>query len=405
MIQEESLFENQDYRKSIIKLTDLSRSDTPITSKIIMDESVEMTNSCFDFKFDGINKFYPFKMNKIIENLDFQILVITGSSGSGKSTFSRYFGEEESITWDNNKAIISNFSSTDEAVDKLSAVGLNSIPTWCKPRNVLSVGEGFRVDLARRLKSNCVIDEFTSTVDRNVAMSCSNSISKYIRRNNLQKCVFVSCHKDFIDVLCPDYVIDLDDECVYDTRGLSRRKFELQIYEKTNKSEIWKLFKPHHYLSSDLHTGSRVFVAYLDEQPVGFISILPQPGVKGLKYPAWRVHRLVILPDYQGLGIGTKLLEHICDLYIYHERNVYLRTSNFKLISYMKNSDKWEGDGNLSKSHIQTGILHHMTVKADRLSTSFKYIGPCKYDKSINYNCISFKDKNIEESITVTSLF
>lgn len=404
-ISSESLFSSDDYKKQIVKLGELTRSSTPLISKVDVDAGVKRANDFFDFDFQGENKFYPFKMNKLIESLDFQILVITGASGSGKSTFSKYFGQEKQIEWNNNKAIISNFNSVDEAVEKLGAVGLNSIPTWCKPRNVLSVGEGFRADLARRLESNCVIDEFTSTVDRNVALSCSKSVGKYIRKKNLQRCVFVSCHKDFIDTLCPDYVIDLDDECIYDTRGLVQRKFELQIYEKTDKREIWNIFKQHHYLSADLNIACRLFVAYLNEQIVGMCAILPQPGVAGLKYPAWRVHRLVVLPDYQGLGIARQLLEYVCDLYLYHERHVYLRTSHVKLISYMKHSSKWQGDGTLRYSHADSGALYGRKVNETRMSTSFKYVGPCLNVPGRKYDYLTFKDRSVDDDISPVELF
>lgn len=404
-ITSESLFSCDDYKEQIVKLAELTRSSEPLISKVEVDEGVKRANESFDFDFKGENKFYPFKMNKVIENLDFQILVITGASGSGKSTFSKYFGKEKDVTWNNSKAIISNFNTVDEAVEKLGAVGLNSIPTWCKPREVLSVGEGFRADLARRLESNCVVDEFTSTVDRNVALSCSKSVGKYIRRKNLQRCVFVSCHKDFIDTLCPDYVIDLDDECIYDTRGLVQRQFELQIYEKDNKREIWNIFRQHHYLSADLNVASRMFVAYLNGEIVGMCAILPQPGVAGLKYPAWRVHRLVVLPDYQGLGIAKRLLEYICDMYLYHERHIYLRTSNVRLINYMRNSSKWQGDGSLRKSHADTGALYGRKVNEERLSTSFKYIGPCENVPNRKYNYLTFKERSVDDNIITTRLF
>lgn len=206
----------------LIKICDLKRKKEPLISKVELDKFTQKANDNFDFDFNGENVFYPFEFCEELKDLDFNILVIVGASGSGKSTFSQYFGKEKDVEWNNNKAIISNFDNLneDEVVDRLSAVGLNSIPTWCKPRNVLSVGEGFRVDLARKIEDNCVIDEYTSTVDRNVAMSCSKSLSKYIRQKELKNCVFVSCHKDFIDVLCPDYIIDLDEECLYDARGL-----------------------------------------------------------------------------------------------------------------------------------------------------------------------------------------
>lgn len=378
------------FNNKISVLDYLKRSNQPLVSKVQLDMFTNKANENFDFDFNGENKFYPFEFNEILEDLDFNILVITGASGSGKSTFSKYFGEEEKLEYDNSKAIISHFNNPDEAVEKLIAVGLNSIPTWCKPRNVLSVGEGFRIDLARKLKSNCVIDEFTSTVDRNVAMSCCKSISKYIRNKNLKKCVFVSCHKDFIDVLCPDYIIDLDDECIYDAKGLPTRNFELSVYEKSNKTEIWKLFRQHHYLSAELNVACRLFVAYLDNQIVGMCAILPQPS--GTINDAFKVHRLVVLPDFQGLGLGVKILEYVADLYKYHKKNFYIRTSHIKLIKYMLKSPKWYGDGKLLKSKSQNKGVVHITYAEDynRLSTSFKYISDCIYDKNKNYDAIIF---------------
>lgn len=208
------------FEGELLEIGELKRSNTSLKSKVELDEFTKIANDNFDFDFNGENEFYPFEFNEILKDLDFNILCIVGASGSGKSTFSKYFGSEEKLSWNNSKAIISHFDNPIEATEKLIAVGLSSIPTWCKPRNVLSVGEGFRVDLARRIKSNCVIDEFTSTVDRNVALSCAKSIGNYIRKKNLKKCVFVSCHKDFIDTLCPDYIVDLDEQKIYDARGL-----------------------------------------------------------------------------------------------------------------------------------------------------------------------------------------
>ena len=403
MAREEQLTLNLYYENQINKICDLRRSDTPLISKVEIDDGTKKASENFDFDFDGENKFYPFEIPEILENLKFQILVITGASGSGKSTFAKYFirERERDLNWNNDKAIISNFDSPEVAVERLCAVGLNSIPTWCKPRNVLSVGEGFRADLARKLESNCVIDEFTSTVDRNIALSCSMSVSKYIRRKNLQNCVFVSCHKDFIDTLCPDYVIDLDDECIYDTRGLVRHKFELSIYQKTNKREIWNAFKQHHYLTSDFNVASSVFTAYIENELVGMCSVLPQPGVADGN--AWRIHRLVVLPDYQGLGIATKLLEYVCDLFTYHHKIVYIRTSHIKLISYFKKSSKWYGDGKLRYSVEEAGELRHRKVNLQRKSASFKYIAPCIYANDERYNCLQFNEH--KEKVEYLDLF
>lgn len=351
----------------------LERKEIPLTSKVELDSYTNLAQKNFDYNFDGISKFFPFEVPSILKQLDFNILAIVGASGSGKSTFSKHFGEEEKLEYDQNKAIISHFDNEEEAIEKLIAVGLNSIPTWCKPRNVLSIGEGFRVDLARKLKNNCVIDEFTSTIDRSVALSCSKSVSKYIRNKNLKKCVFVSCHKDFIDTLCPDYVIDLDDECLYDTRGLPCRKFELSIYKQSNKEEIWNLFREHHYLSKNLNKASNVYVGYLENKIVGMIAILPQPN--GYLKNAFRVHRLVILPNYQGLGLGTKILKEISRLYKSEGKSMYIRTSHKKLYNYFKNNtNDWKETGRSG-----TECPHHKgalwKIIDNRIAYSFKYVG------------------------------
>lgn len=352
----------------IIKICNLNRSKVPLTSQVEVDEFTKEASKNFDYDFDGINKFYPFEVPQILKELDFNILCIVGASGSGKSTFSKYFGEPQKLEWDNKKAIISNFENVEEAIDKLNSVGLNSIPTWCKPRNVLSVGEGFRVDLARQIKDNCVIDEFTSTIDRNVALSCCNSIQNYIRKKNIKKCVFVSCHKDFIDVLRPDYVIDLDEKALFDTRRLPKRKIELQIYSRDDKEYIWNLFRQHHYLSGDLNKASNIYIATLNNEIVGMCAILPQPN--GYCMNGFRVHRLVVNPDFQGLGIGKKLLEWVCEYYNKQNKVMYIRTSHIKLVNSLKKSNNWKEtarSGQVSPNHL-------WNVNKKRVPYSFEYI-------------------------------
>ena len=382
----------------------LNRSKQPLVSKVQLDTCTDKINKYFDFDFDGTNKFYPYEFHEALKEIDdFSILCIVGASGAGKSTFAKYYGVDEKAVWDNNKCILSNIDDNpDLAVEKLCATGLNSIPTWTKPYYVLSVGERFRASLAKKLKSGCVIDEFTSNVDRNVALSCSVSIGKYIRKHNLKRCVFISCHKDFLDCLCPDYIIDLDDAVIYDSRRLVRRKFELSVYEKTNKAEIWNIFKRHHYLSSDLNVASRCFVGYLNDELVACCYVLPQMG--GTITNSWRIHRLVILPDYQGLGIATKLINYIGDLFAYYNKNLYLRTSHIKLIQYMLKSDNWKGDGKLTTSRDQPNI-GIKAVKSDRLSTSFKYVGGCSYNPNYGYDRVSFIMHDDADKVEQLTLF
>ena len=200
-------------------LCNLERKDEPVFSEVPIDNFTAMVEKNFDYEFTGKTCVFPFKLPLLPEN--FGILCIVGASGSGKSTLIKEFDEKYKIQKNkyDDRAIVSNFPTPEIAATKLSAVGLNSLPTWCKPRKVLSTGEGFRADLALNLDSYTIFDEFTSVIDRNVAKSTCNSVQKYIRQNSLTNIVLVSCHKDFIPFLKPDLVIDTDEEKIYDCRG------------------------------------------------------------------------------------------------------------------------------------------------------------------------------------------
>jgi ABC-type ATPase with predicted acetyltransferase domain len=199
--------------KNIIE--QLERSEEPLFSSVIYDKHIQAAEKAFDCIFDGVSNFYPWEKPKNISE-EFSIGVIYGASGSGKSTLLGQFGCPSVQAWDNTKAIVSHFESPDEGINKLSAVGLNSIPSWYKSYDVLSTGEKFRADLSRSIKDNAVIDEFTSVVDRNVAKAASVAISKYIKKNNIKNVVISTCHEDVLDWLEPDWVINTNNGEVYD---------------------------------------------------------------------------------------------------------------------------------------------------------------------------------------------
>jgi len=186
----------------------LEKEGKPLSVKVYSDEFVEAAEKAFDCVNNGISEFYPWK--RPVTPKDFNIGVIVGSSGSGKSTLLNSFGKEEEPKWDKDKSIISHFETPDKAINLLTAVGLNSVPSWYKPYHVLSNGEKFRGDLARKVKDGAVIDEFTSVVDRNVAKAASVALVRYIKKNNIKNVVLSTCHRDILEWLEPDWVIDTD---------------------------------------------------------------------------------------------------------------------------------------------------------------------------------------------------
>jgi len=187
----------------------LKKETEPLVSTVARDEFITASEKAFDCAFDGTSRFYPWKIPTKLPNT-FKIGVIVGSSGSGKSTLLKKFGQEENPIWDADKSIISHFDSPDDGINRLGSVGFNSIPSWYKPYNILSNGEKFRADLARKIKSGAVIDEYTSVVDRTVAKAASIALSRYIKNNDINNIVISTCHNDIIDWLEPDWVINTD---------------------------------------------------------------------------------------------------------------------------------------------------------------------------------------------------
>ena len=87
-----------------------------------------------------------------IEERPWQIGLIVGPSGAGKTTIARQmFGPEHRVEWDG-RSVVDNFDPSlgvDQIAEALGAVGFNTIPAWLRPHGTLSNGEKFRCDLAR----------------------------------------------------------------------------------------------------------------------------------------------------------------------------------------------------------------------------------------------------------------
>ena len=306
-----------------------------LKSVVEQDEITKQCSQSFDYDFNGET---TFEIPSIEFPNDFQIGLIVGASGSGKSSILKQLGEIDQFNWNDSKAVCSHFANAQEAQDKLNAVGLNSIPSWLKPYSALSNGEKFRADLAIQLKDNALIDEFTSVVDRNVAKSCSHAIQRYIRKQELKNIVFASCHYDIIEWLQPDWIYDTNLNRLTVGRGLVRQEIQLEILPCSTAA--WSIFCKHHYLSTSLNKSAWCWFVVWDGTIIGFTSAITYPS--GTVKLAWREHRTVILPDFQGLGIGVKVSDAIGEMFKQWGRRYFSKTSHTRMGEYRNNSTKWK---------------------------------------------------------------
>src|SRR5208283_1640161 len=115
-----------------------------------------------------------FKGSLPIEDGNWQVGVIVGRSGSGKTSIAKQLFPDAYIKGFNysHKCILDDFPEeleTREITKMLCSVGFASPPDWLKSYDCLSSqGEKMRVDIARALcltQELIVFDEFTSVVD------------------------------------------------------------------------------------------------------------------------------------------------------------------------------------------------------------------------------------------------
>ena len=132
------------------------------------------------------------------------------------------------------------------------------------------------------------------------------------------------------------------------------------------------MFRSYHYLNGSLGAGVRCYTAVYQNRPVAFIAIIHTK----MKTNYFRVSRLVVLPDYQGIGVGKRLLTFIAELYTSQTRSpFYLVTSNPQLIRGNLNHWKIKRVGHGSHGKGDTRINRELinSNSRRRLSVSMVY--------------------------------
>tara|TARA_R110000823_G_scaffold312759_1_gene439690 strand:- start:3934 stop:5064 length:1131 start_codon:yes stop_codon:yes gene_type:complete len=317
---------------------------------------------------------------------DYNIGLIVGASGSGKTTFTKHiFGNDcFNEVFDSSLPIIDQFAqeySYDERAKILTGVGLSQVPCWVRPAFTLSNGQQARAKIALTLADNkdlAVIDEWTSVVDRTVAKVMSHAVQKHVRRQK-SKIVLCSCHYDVVEWLDPDWIIDLNKQIFINRRCLRRgeRKETLKFSIRRIERSSWKNFSKYHYLSDKLAGGKYAYFGlFIDENQIGFVAysnyVPPRKGKKIVMH----FNRLVIHPDYVGFNLGVKFINITSKIMVNDGFKVMGKFSSIPVSKALTKDKYWRlNEIKRTMKQVITGSIHRKTGYREKVKTySFKFL-------------------------------
>ena len=129
-------------------------------------------------------------------------------------------------------------------------------------------------------------------------------------------------------------------------------------------------------MNSELSSACKCFGVYDNENIVAFMGVLHQPH--GVNRKLKRVSRMVVLPDYQGIGIGYKFLCVVAKEYVKSGFTFTIVTSAKNLIYKLSSSPLWSMRRlSYNKcSSVKSAIDYNRSSIRDRCKTaSFLYRG------------------------------
>ncbi len=157
----------------------------------------------------------------------------------------------------------------------------------------------------------------------------------------------------------------------------SERRPEITITIQRVSKAAWDIFKRHHYLSSEIHPASQCWIGLVAGVPVVFASFLRFRHAQRKAW--WRNSRLVVLPDYQGVGIGEAFCCAVSAMYRTLGQ-VSVTTSSPALIASRARSTSWKMIRTPS-IRVRKGDKKFVGLLGDKRKTaSFEFKGAADFD-------------------------
>lgn len=134
---------------------------------------------------------------------------------------------------------------------------------------------------------------------------------------------------------------------------------------------MWNIFRKYHYLNHELCKQSVCYIAYINNKPVVFMAIIhfPHPIIKNLK----KIHRLVVLPDYQGIGLSKIIMNYVGEALKKKNLKLGITTSQPSLNYSLKFDKKWKliRIGRILRNKNLKAL--NKSVSSNRITTSWIY--------------------------------
>lgn len=147
---------------------------------------------------------------------------------------------------------------------------------------------------------------------------------------------------------------------------------EITLTVQRVESNVWEMFKKHHYMTQSMSKSAKCFLFCWNDQPVGFFSILNQT-FRGCNKNDHRGSRLVVLPQFQGLGFSKQILDFVAGIIKAKGGTLYTKEKHDKLANYQFNSPKWQPSTYNNKKHH--AVDPNAKNRFSRISYCFKYVG------------------------------